>query len=57
MDITCASMGDGIKNYIKHLSQCEAFKRFSTGQEFEGNLKQKTVKGGVILESKPFKIR
>lgn len=56
-EITCASMSDNIKNQIKKMNQQEAFKVFSVGSMFNGNLKQKVVKGGVILLNMPFEIR
>ena len=56
-EITCASMNDSIKNKLKSMPQAEAFKRFSVGEKFTGNLKQKLVKGGCILLSMPFEIR
>lgn len=57
MSITCASMNESIKNYIISQPQCEAFRLFSVGSKFEGNLKQRTVKGGVVLFRNPFEIR
>lgn len=50
LKITCAGMPEKCYDYVN-------FDNFKIGLEMEGNLKSKTVNGGIILQDTTFKIR
>lgn len=55
--ITCAGMPKAVKQEVLNMTEDEVFKKFTYLENFDGKLKTKVVKGGVVLCHDKFTIK